>query len=263
MKIPFCVRRTAEYLSRNVVLKRRLPRQFGSLPIYVTPAASLIYWRGLRLSAFNDLYDFAENYVHAGDTVWDVGGNVGVFSFAAAARAGSQSQVYTFEPDPASIHLLKRSAKLNHGYAASVEIIPIAIGASIGLEWLHVPERSRAASHLASTGGGAGPKITGLIRERHLTPMFTLDWLALHLPPPQVIKIDVDGAELGILQSARDMLQKHRPSMLVEVYERNADAVTALLHDLHYRLFRYENGEAGKCLVDRTTYNTLALPDAR
>lgn len=260
MKIPFAIRRLAEYLSRRVVLRRHLPARFGSLPLYISPGASLIYWRGLRLPAFNDLYDFAEHYVRPGDTIWDIGGNIGLLSFACAARAGTNGRVVCFEPDLWSVYLLKRSCALNRGRAAPVDVIPIAIGDRLSLEWLHVPERSRAASHLESTGGGAGTKITGAIRERHLTPVLTLDWLAEMLSAPQVMKIDVDGAELRVLRGGAAMLRKYRPIILTEVYERNADEVTAFLHELGYTLYQYENGESGKNPISRTTYNTLALP---
>jgi FkbM family methyltransferase len=222
----------------------------------------LIYWRGLQLSAFNDLYDFAENYVRPGDTVWDVGGNIGLLSFACAARAQTRGRVICFEPDPWSVRLLKRSSALNRGCAAPVDIIPVAVGDQLALEWLHVPERSRAASHLESTGGGAGAEITGAVRERHLIPVLTLDWLAGKLPPPNVLKIDVDGAEMRVLRGGAALLRKHRPIILTEVYERNADEATAFLHDLGYTLYQYENGESGKTPVSRTTYNTLALPNS-
>lgn len=262
MKIPFFIRRSAEYLSRRVVLRRHLPARFGSLPLYISPGASLIYWRGVCLSEFNDLYDFAENYVRPGDTVWDVGGNIGILSFACAARAQSNGRVICFEPDLWSVRLLKRSCALNQGHAAPVDVIPVAIGDTLSLEWLHVPERSRAASHLESTGGGAGRKITGEIRERHLTPVLTLDWVAEHLPAPNVIKIDVDGSELRVLRGGESMIRNHRPIILTEVYERNADDVTTFLHKLGYTLYQYEHGEAGKMKISRTTYNTLALPSS-
>lgn len=260
MKLPFFVRRLAEHLSRHVVLRRRLPERFGSLPLFVSPGASLIYWRGLRLPVFNDLYDFAEHYVRPGDTIWDVGGNIGLLSFACAARAQKHGRVLCFEPDLWSVRLLKRSCEINRGHAAPVDVLPVAISDRLSLEWLHVPERSRAASHLESTGGGAGSEITGKVRERHLTPVLTLDWLAENQPPPNVLKIDVDGAEMRVLRGGEAMLRKHRPIILTEVYERNADEVTAFLHGLGYTLYQYESGEAGKTPITRTTYNTLALP---
>jgi len=260
MPIPLVIRRIAERLSRSVVLRRRLPAEFGALPVYVSPGASLIYWRGLRLPAFDDLYDFARHYLRPGQVVWDIGGNVGVFSFAAAARVGPTGRVLTFEPDLWSVRLLRRSADLNRDRAAPVHILPVAVSESLSLEWLHIPERSRAASHLATTGDGAGAAITGAIRERHLVPVINLDWVAAQQPPPDILKIDVDGAELGVLRGASHLLRTRRPVILTEVYERNADAVTALLRSHGYTLCSYEHGEARKRPVDRATYNTLALP---
>lgn len=260
MNPPQLVRRVAEYLSRPVVLRRRLPARFHSLPLYLSPGASLVYWKGLHVSNFNDLYDFADHYVRPGNTVWDVGGNMGVLSFACAAKAQTHGRVICLEPDLWSVRLLKKSAAVNRGRAAPVDVLPVAVGERLSLEWLHIPERTRAASHLASTGGGAGTEITGNVRERHLVPLVTLDWLAEHLPPPNVLKIDVDGAELGVLRGGAAMLAKHRPVILTEVYERNADAVTRLLHELGYTLYEYDHGEAGKKPINRTAYNTLALP---
>jgi FkbM family methyltransferase len=260
MKIPFSVRRVAERLSREVVLRRRLPERFGALPLFVSPGASMIYWRGLRLSAFDDLYDFAERYVRPGHTVWDIGSNVGLFAFSAAVRAGASGRVLCLEPDLWSVRLLRRSARLNVGRTASVDVLPVACGESLSIDWLQVPERSRASSHLAGNLDGADRSITGGVRERHLAPVLSLDWIAGQFPTPDVLKIDVDGGELHVLRGGKALLRAKRPIILTEVYERNADAVTALLHDLRYDLFQYERGEAGKASVARATYNTLAIP---
>jgi FkbM family methyltransferase len=204
---------------------------------------------------------FAEHYVQPGQTVWDVGGNMGVFSFAAAARARTSGRVLCLEPDLWSMRQLKRSCAYNRGRAAPVDVLPVAVSDRLTLEWLNIPERSRAASHLA-LAGGAGDEITGAVRERHLIPTVTLDWLAEHYPVPQVIKIDVDGGEYRVLTGGRALLQRHHPIILTEVYDRNADAVSAYLHDLGYTLYDFTRGESEKKVIARADYNTLALPSA-
>jgi len=261
-KVSYVLRRILEYFSRHVAFDRRLPARFGSLRLRVSPGASLIYYRGLRQPNFADLYDFAEHHVQPGNTVWDVGGNMGVFSFAAAARAGTSGRVLCLEPDHWSVRLLRRSCRYNLNRAAPVDVLPAAVSDEPGLLWLNIPERGRAATHLA-IAGGAGEDITGQVRERHLTPAFSLDWLARHFPPPQVIKVDVDGAEFRVLQGGRELLTKHRPVILTEVYERNADAVSRYLHELGYTLYDYNHGEDRKTRIDRGVYNTLALPPAQ
>lgn len=102
--------------------------------------------------------------------------------------------------------------------------------------------------------------MTGPTRERHLIPTVTLDWLAGHYPVPNTLKIDVDGGELRVLEGGRSLLLRSRPVILTEVYERNADAVSAFLHELGYVLYDYRRFEAAKSVIKRAEYNTLALP---
>jgi FkbM family methyltransferase len=262
MRIPFALRRMLERCSRRVHFYRRLPRRFGSLPLRVSPAASLVYYRGLRQPNFQDLYDFAEHHVNPSDTVWDVGANLGVFALAAAYRSGPGGAVVCLEPDSWSFALLQRSIGRNRGRTAPVTVLPAAAAGRLGVAQLRVPERSHAASHLAEAGG-AGEDIVGGIREQHAVLTITLDWLAGHFPPPRVLKIDVDGAEELVLQGAKELLRRHQPRILIEVFERQADAVSAELRDLGYLLYDYTRGEAGKVPVSRATYNTLALPRSK
>jgi FkbM family methyltransferase len=257
------LRHLAERYSRHLKFTRRLPARFGALRLRVSPGASLTYYRGLRQRSFTDLYDFAAGYVQPGQTVWDVGPNMGVFSFAAAARAQIAGRVLCLEPDLWSVNLLQRSCRYNRGRAAPVDVLPVAVSDDLRLEWLNIPERCRAATHLASSEGGAGEEITGAVREQHLVPTVTLDWLAQRYSIPQVIKIDVDGSEYRVLTGGRTLLRQHRPILLVEVYERNADIVSTFLHELDYALFDYDHGEAGKHPISRAAYNTLALPVPR
>jgi FkbM family methyltransferase len=259
-RLLFSLRRLAERCSRQMHLTRRLPARFGALRLRVSPGASLSYYRGLRQPSFSALYNFAEYHVQPGQTVWDVGPNMGVFAFAAAARAQIAGRVLCLEPDLWSVNLLQRSCRYNRGRAAPVDVLPVAVSDDLGLEWLNIPDRCRAATHLASSAGGAGVEVTGIIREQHLVPTVTLDWLAHRYPIPQVIKIDVDGSEVRVLEGGRTLLRQHRPVLLIEVFERNADAVSTLLRELDYTLFDYDQDETGRKPILRATYNTLALP---
>jgi FkbM family methyltransferase len=255
------IRRTVELFSRHIAFNRRLPRRFGSLPLRVSPGAALSFYKSLTAGHWDDLYDFAENYVHANAVVWDVGANMGIFTFAAAYRAGAGGKVFALEPDAWSAGLLRRSVLQNIDRAANVDILQVAVSESRSLETLHIPERGRAASHLA-TAKGAGAEVVGGIREKQLVRSVSLDWLGERYASPHVLKIDVDGAEMRVLLGGEQLLRQHRPIILTEVYERNADEVTKFLNALGYSLFDFNSGMKGKIPITRAVYNTLAIPNA-
>jgi hypothetical protein len=100
------LRRVAEILSRGVVLKRRLPTQFGSGPLFVSPDSGLKYYRLDLKTADPTLFRMAAELVRPGDIVWDIGANVGLFTFAAAGLASPRGHVIAVEPDTWLVSLL-------------------------------------------------------------------------------------------------------------------------------------------------------------
>src|SRR4030095_9196737 len=98
-------------LSRGIVVRRRLPARFGGRVLYVSPDASLRFWRRGIQTTDPGLLALCEEVVAPGQCVWDVGANVGVFAFAAAHLAGPSGTVLAVEPDPWLAALLKRTAE--------------------------------------------------------------------------------------------------------------------------------------------------------
>jgi FkbM family methyltransferase len=72
------------------------------------------------------LLRLAAETVRHGDTVWDIGANLGLFSFAAAVAAGPCGRVLALEPDAVMAGLLRRSAAVNGGHAP-VDVLPAAV----------------------------------------------------------------------------------------------------------------------------------------
>src|SRR5579864_2740911 len=104
------LRRLAEILGSGITVKRRLPRGFRRAPFYASGAAGLRYLVRSTATMDVDLLRNAHEIVKRGDTVWDVGANVGVFSVAAAVMAGRTGEIFAIEPDTTLVELLRRTA---------------------------------------------------------------------------------------------------------------------------------------------------------
>jgi FkbM family methyltransferase len=253
------VRRLAELMSRDVVLRRRLPREFQSLPMYVSPEASLRYWRWDLAKIDPMLCDMAREMVKPGHVVWDVGANVGLFSFCAAALAGASGYVLAIEPDFWLACLLSRSANElpKHGRAARVAVLCAAAAETTRVSEFQIAERGRAANHLAASPGSSQ---VGGDRYSQQTIAVSLDFLLDYFPPPAVLKIDAEAAELKVLQGAAKLLRTARPLIWCEVAPENSMAVAEILRQSDYEIYAAALPPPQRTALQRASWNTLAIP---
>ncbi|BCX19561.1 MAG: hypothetical protein KatS3mg117_3243 [Geminicoccaceae bacterium] len=122
-----------------------------------------------------------------------------------------------------------------------------------------IAARGRAANALS----GYGSSQMGGVREELLVPTATLDQLLEAAFPPDLVKIDVEGAELLVLDGAERLLREVRPTLLVEVAAENAEAATERFRRAGYRLHDAAEPEKGFPEIDRCTWDTLAVPAER
>jgi FkbM family methyltransferase len=232
------MRKLLKSLSRGVVLKRRLPAEFGGARIFVTPESTLEYWRRDigRVDPF--LLSMVQELVRPGMTVWDIGANVGLFSFAAAALG---AQVVAVEADLWLANLLHRSSLLNQ---LPVTVLPAAVSENSGIARLYLSEEGKASNSLR----GTGPAQTVLA--------LTLDGLLEYFPVPQVVKIDIEGMEYAALKGARKLLES-RPVILCEVNEHH-ELIGELFRDAHYTI--YAARDRSRKPLTRPSRDTLAIP---
>jgi FkbM family methyltransferase len=250
-------RTIAERLSRGVVFQRKLPQEFGGGRIFVSPDAGLRFYRPNLATGDAILFRMVNELVKAGDVVWDIGANVGLFSFAAANRAGHSGEVIAVEADLWLVSLLRRSCTLlERGRSAAVTVLPAAASNSLGLARLHIAERARSSNHLE----GAGSTQTGGTRSTECVVTITLDWLLEHVPAPQVLKIDVEGMEHRVLAGATAVLSKARPVIWCEVDPVNKDEVTRILHAHDYEIFYANQNPSERHPLPRAPWETLARP---
>lgn len=140
----------------------------------------------------------------------DAGANKGVYVFHLARHF---QRVIAFEPLPAMSRYLKRAAPSN------VKVHDLALSRSAGSAVLSLP---RGYNELASLE--AHPKDLEWKSDSHLetheVELAPLDRLGLR--DVNLIKIDVEGHELAVLEGARSTIQHCRPTLLIEVEERHS-----------------------------------------
>ena len=251
------LRATLEQVSHRIVIRRRLPAPFAAARIYTSPEGGLRYLKPRMDSVDPVLLRLVTEIVRPGDMVWDIGANIGLFSFAAAVAAGSGGYVLSVEPDTILVRLLRRSAAAGPHHAP-VEVFPAAVAEKCGVARFCIARRNRSTNHLA----GFGTTQTGGIRAAELVPTISLDSLAGHFPPPDVIKIDVEGAEAEVLKGAAAVLRAH-PRIICEVAGENAVAVRDLLGESGYTLYDGELPVGQRLPVREAPPNTLAISGRR
>jgi len=164
-----------------------------------------------------------------GAVVYDLGGAVGYYTVIAARKVGPTGRVIAFEPLPANQEHLRHNVALND--FTHVECLGIAVGETAGRAQLQLG-RAHTQGRLAELPGTPASVGVGTID----VEVAAIDDLigAGRIPPPSVMKIDIEGAEVEALRGAAATLRDHRPALLMEMHGRAAE-VAASLEPLGYR----------------------------
>jgi len=183
-----------------------------------------------------------------GDVVYDIGANLGFFSLVAARLIGPEGRVYAFEPAPENAAAIRRNAELN--LIENVVVIPRAVSSRPGISRLQIVD-DQSWSRLEEFG--AHPDTERVLEVETVT----IDELvaAGELPPPALVKVDVEGAELAVLEGMRETIDRHRPAIVCELHGTNAGFAAAMA-ERSYRVINLEcsspisqNGESSHALA--------------
>jgi FkbM family methyltransferase len=258
------LRTIAERLSRGVVLRRRLPPEFGGARFYVSPSAGgLRYWRRNMRRIDPHLLNIICEYITPGMRVWDIGANLGLFTFCAAYRAGANGSILAVEPDIDNLSLILRTRRrLDLAAYAAVAAIPVAVAApGQSFAEFQIATRSRSSNALV----GFGLSQSGGFTERRTVPVFSADELGEKFGWPQFVKIDVEGAEAQVLAGAQRLLREHRPVMLIEVDPDplHMQEVAQSLAPFGYRFFDADVPAPDRVPVALPPWNALCIPQER
>ena len=154
--------------------------------------------------------------VRPGDVVYDVGANAGYYTLLASRLAGPAGRVVAFEPVPLNLARLRAHLRLNH--VANATVVEAAVSDVEGDARFTTTDCTETG-HIAAAD--PDPHAVGELEVR----LVSIDArvAAGEIPPPDVMKIDVEGAELGVLRGAERVLRAHRPRLLVELHTPEMD----------------------------------------
>jgi FkbM family methyltransferase len=168
------------------------------------------YWLGTYEP---ELQSALRELIPAGAVIFDVGANIGYVSLLLAKAAGETGKVFAFEALPSNVDQLRHNVALN-GMDAHVMVISSAVTQAPG------PVR-----FLVHASGGMGKADGSAGRDDHYQSEVTVPGTCLDEfvyaqgnPPPQVVKMDIEGGEVMALPGMRRVLAEARPLMLMELH---------------------------------------------
>ena len=186
---------------------------YRTLPLegYLRAVSRLFFlWQRLGIGRYAPATEYVYHLprlVRAGDTAVDIGANLGYYARTLSRLAGPAGRVYAVEPVPPILAVLRRNLRR----CRNVEILPVNdSGAAAAAEF---SAQMRRGSEL----------FAGLER---------LDF----------VKCDIEGYEVVVLTELRPLLERFRPTVLVETGGGNRPRIVELFTALGYKAFTLEHG---------------------
>jgi FkbM family methyltransferase len=165
---------------------------------------------------------------------FDVGANLGYFTFLAAALLEGRGAVHAFEPWSVVYDDLATNARLN-GFRC-LELNQLALGDCDGEARLFAPQTPEW------TMASLVPHDPGQAAETVQTMRFDSYCKRRGIDRVDVLKIDVEGAELQVLQGMGNFLSRWQPDIVLEVLEPFEAELDAFFAETPYRKFRIRDG---------------------
>ncbi len=216
-------------------------------------------------------------FIKSGDTVFDIGANVGLHTVLLAQLVGPTGRVCVFEPNPELLPALRRTLE----QLSNATLYPVALSDQSSESALFVPDDHSMASLADWTSHeslkqwkhevGVGDTHTVICQQSRMDDLID----AGVVPQPDFIKCDVEGAELMVFRGGSNSLNRtDAPIILFEASEATARGFGFRAADTkdflaglalpHYRFFEVqEGGHLVSPEVFNFESNVLAIPQSK
>lgn len=215
-------------------------------------------------------FAFIDRVLQPGMVMVDVGANDGLYTVFAARRVGPSGRVLAVEPSSRERANLQRNVERNG--LTNVVVRPSALGAAAGQASLKIAH----GLHAGHNTFGTFAYDDVLAVDSELVTVETLDDVIRDCALPRIdfVKIDVEGAEVGVLKGARQVLMSSRPLLLLEANEPAlqaqdtsvAELLALLRSEFHYDILVFSAETGGVELLRdgmAVSPNIVAVPRER
>ena len=181
---------------------QRIDGRFAYVPSQVDVMAGYRLLKPLSPNAQVDLL------CRSGDCVIDIGANIGDWTLAFALAAGKTGRVLAFEPVPHLAETVRKTARINR--IDWVEVHELALSATDGTSTFSVEHGNSGGSRLGTKSGDFSQisvesrRLDSFVDERP------------DLTRIDLVKVDVEGHELEVLEGGRRTLARFRPPLILE-----------------------------------------------
>ncbi len=194
-----------------------------------------------------------KNLMQAGDLAIDIGANLGYYARLMARIAGRDGHVYAVEP----VAPIRRVLERNLRGCGNTVILPYALGAAEG--------QIRMGNATVRTGGYFGTGQNFVMEASDEADVeFTAEMrrgseLFGHLTRIDFIKCDVEGYETIVMEEMRPLLERFRPTVLIETGGENRARIVGLFTELGYAAYTLRRGREIP-LADGSTKDIIFRP---
>jgi FkbM family methyltransferase len=230
-------------IKRAVISRRR--GRIGSQEFW------LAYEARIQAGIIAPDYPFLERLVQGSSCIFDIGANVGRTALLFASSAGAGATVFAFEPSEAACLVIRENAILNDlgGIAIVNALVSAKSGEVADFHWDFISPNS-------SMFGRTPSNMSLLLKKATLS---IDDFVGATGLKPDVVKIDVEGAEAGVVSGMRETLRNCRPTVYVELHGWSgmhvgsvAEAILAIARLSGYQMIDLDTK---KCVQDGKVFS--------
>ena len=177
------------------------------------------------------------NLMKPGDFVVDVGASGGIFTIMASRTVGAAGRVVAFEPANTAFEYLQLAT--NHNNLLNVRLEKAAVSNSSGsVGFVEYPFDPEGLSWMPEVSSIATEENSGRDVTRYMVRSINLDDYLDRAP--RVIKIDVEGYEIQVIEGSIQIIQKYKPILCIDIHKNpfeegmTDNAIVPILEDLGY-----------------------------